>query len=150
MAGYLKKVFIIGNLGRDPETRYTGDGTQVTSFNVAVNERPRRSQGAEGSQGGPPGQPEEITTWFRVSAWRRQAEIAAQYLTKGASVFVSGTLSAREYTDKDGKLRTSLEINMDDMQILTPRGMQEQGGGSFESAPASYGSRPAGGQSAPQ
>lgn len=153
MAGYLKKIFIIGNLGRDPETRYTGDGTQVTTFSVAVSERRRSGQSPDSTAGagpgaGPGGQSEE-TTWFRVSAWRRQAEIAAQYLTKGMSVFVSGDLRVSEFTGNDGQKRTTLEVTMQDMQILTPKGTQEQGGGSFDSPPT-YSSRPAGGQSAPQ
>jgi len=144
MAGSMKKVFIIGNVGRDPETRYTSDGTQVASFSVAVSERARRSQGAEG---GPAGQGEETTTWFRVSAWRRQAEIVMQYVKKGSSVFVSGRLSTSEFTDKDGKNRTSLEVSMEDMQLLTPKGMEEQGGGgSFDSAPSYGGNRGSTGQ----
>ena len=136
-------------MGPIPETRYTSDGTQVSSFNVAVNDRPRRAQGAEGGQGGPGSQPEETTTWFRVSAWRRQAEIVSQYLKKGSSVFVSGNLTVREYTGNDGQKRFSLDVSMDEMQMLTPRGMEEQGSG-FEGGSPSYGSRPAGGQSAPQ
>jgi single-strand DNA-binding protein len=132
VAGSLKKIFIIGNLGSDPVMRYTQDGTPVASFNVAVNERPRRGQGPEGGQGGQ--QAEETTTWFRVSAWRRQAEIANDLLKKGTSVFVSGSLTVREFTGNDGVKRTSLDVQMDDMQILTPKGVQE--GGSFDDAPA--------------
>jgi single-strand DNA-binding protein len=148
MAGSLKKIFIIGNLGSDPVMRYTADGTPVTTFNVAVNERPRRSQG----QGGDPGaaQREEITTWFRVSAWRNQAEIANNLLKKGTSVFVSGDLRTSEFTGQDGKLRTTLEVSMQDMQILTPKGVQELGsdasfggGQSASGNTPSYGNRPA-------
>ena len=171
MAGSMKKVMIIGNVGRDPETRYTPDGTQVASFSVAVSERPRRNQGGEAPQGA--GQPEETTTWFRVSAWRRQAEIVSQYVTKGTSIFVMGNLTVREYTANDGQKRTSLDINMEDMQLLSPKGSQENVGGfdegsSFGGAPAasqqggnqqggqqtgrpsaSYGNRPAAGRPAP-
>jgi single-strand DNA-binding protein len=157
VAGSLKKIFIIGNLGSDPVMRYTQDGTPVASFNVAVNERPRRGQAQEGGQGA---QAEETTTWFKVSAWRRQAEIVNDLLKKGTSVFVSGSLSVREFTGNDGVKRTSLDVNMDDMQILTPKGVQE--GGSFDDAPAfgggqapsrpsaSSGNRQGGGRPAPE
>ncbi len=158
MAGSMKKIMIIGNVGRDPETRYTQDGTQVTSFSVAVSERPRRGQGGDPASGG---QPEEVTTWFRVSAWRRQAEIVSQYVTKGTSIFVLGNLTVREYTDNSGQKRTSLDINMEDMQLLTPKGVQEAGAVGFDDGSsinspqparpsASYGNRPAGGQAAGQ
>ena len=135
MAGYLKKIFIIGNLGGDPVMRYTSDGTAVASFNVAVNERNRRAQGAEGAQA------EETTTWFRVSAWRRQAEIVNDLLKKGMSVFVSGELRTREFVGNDGQKRFSLEVTMDDMQILTPKGVTE-GGSSFDDAATFSGSGP--------
>ncbi len=138
MAGNLKKVFIIGNLGSDPVMRYTTDGTAVASFNVAVNERARRAAASEGGQGA---QQEESTTWFRVSAWRRQAEISNDLLKKGMSVFVSGDLRTREFVGNDGQKRFSLDVTMDDMQILTPKGVAE-GGSSFDEAPAFGGSGP--------
>jgi len=122
MAGNLKKIFIIGNLGSDPTMRYTQDGTPVTSFNVAVSER-RRGPGQA-----PDAPREEVTTWFRVSAWRNQAEIANNLLRKGTSVFVSGDLRTSEFIGQDGKPRFMLEITMQDMQILTPKGMSEAGG----------------------
>jgi single-strand DNA-binding protein len=134
MAGSLKKIFIIGNLGSDPVMRYMQDGTPVATFNVAVNERARRVQNAEGAAGG---QPEETTTWFRVSAWRRQAEIANDLLKKGTSVFVSGDLRTSEFTGNDGQKRFSLEVTMQDMQILTPKGVAE--GGSFDDSSAGGG-----------
>lgn len=134
MAGYLKKIMIIGNVGRDPETKYTPDGTPFASFSVAVNDRPRRSQGGDQAQAG---QQEEQTTWFRVTAWRRQAEIVGQYVTKGTSVFVMGNLTVREYVGNDGQKRTSLDVYMEDMQLLTPKGMQE--GGSFDEGGSSGG-----------
>jgi single-strand DNA-binding protein len=130
MAGSLKKVSIIGNLGSDPTMRYMQDGTPVASFNVAVNERPRRGQGSENAPTAQAAQAEEITTWFRVSAWRRQAEIVNDLLKKGMSVFVSGDLRTSEFTGNDGNKRFSLDVTMQDMQILTPKGMSE--GGSFE------------------
>jgi single-strand DNA-binding protein len=119
MAGNLKKVSIIGNLGSDPQLRYTSDGTPVASFTVAVNERARRHLAAENSQGEQ--QDGETTTWFRVSAWRRQAEIVHDLLKKGTSVFVSGDLRTSEFTGNDGRKRFGLEVSMQDMQILTPK-----------------------------
>jgi single-strand DNA-binding protein len=159
----MKKVMIIGNVGGEIQTRYTSDGTQVTSFSVAVNERPRRGQG--GDQVQQSGQQEEVTTWFRVSAWRRQAEIVSQYVTKGTSVFVMGNLTVRDYVGNDGQKRYSLDVKMEDMQLLSPKGMQE-GGGSFDEGgaggqqgagrpSASYGNRqappsqPSGGRQSP-
>src|SRR5581483_8837706 len=110
---------------------------------------PRRSQGGE--QGA--GNQEEITTWFRVTAWRRQAEIVKQYVQKGTSIFVMGNLRVSEYTGNDGQKRTSLDITMEDMQLLSSKGAQDGGAGGFDegasfggSAPArpsaSYGNRP--------
>lgn len=148
MAGSLKKVMIIGNLGSDPTMRYTPDGTQVTTFNVAVNER-RRAQGqAQGQSQGPDAQREEITTWFRVTAWRNQAEIANNLLRKGTSVFVSGDLRTSEFTGQDGKTRFSLEVTMQDMQILTPKGGVEGGSeGGYTPPPAQAGGQSYGGNS---
>ena len=106
------KVILIGNLGRDPELKYTPQGTAVCKFTVATSER---RKGASGEQ-------EETTTWFRVSAWGRQAELANEYLTKGRQVYVEGRLRLAEYTDREGKPRTSLEVNATDIQFLGQRG----------------------------
>jgi single-strand DNA-binding protein len=102
-----QKIIIVGNLGRDPEMRYTPDGTPVTNFSVAVN---RRWKNADGSQG-------EETTWFRVTAWRRQAEVAAEYLSKGRQVMVEGQMNPdkasggpRVWTGQDGVARANFEI----------------------------------------
>lgn len=120
-----QKIIIVGNLGRDPEMRYTGDGTPVTSFSVATN---RRWTGSDGSQ-------QEETTWFRVSAWRRQAETAAQYLSKGRQVMVEGRLRVdpetggpRIWTGNDGQPRASFEINA--FRIIFLQGRAESPGGS--------------------
>lgn len=148
MAGYLKKIFIIGNVGRDPEERFSQDGRMYINFSVAVNDRPRRNQAADAGTGG--AQPVEQTTWFRVTAFGRQAEIVKEYVRKGTSVFVSGDLTAREYPDpKTGQQRTSLDITMQDMQLLTPKGVTEGGDQSFGGGGQAYGgNRPAaGGQS---
>ena len=76
------KLIIVGNLGRDPELRYTPQGTAVCNFTVATSERRKSASG----------EPEETTTWFRVSAWGRQAELANEFLTKGRQVYVEGRL----------------------------------------------------------
>jgi single-strand DNA-binding protein len=106
------KIFLVGNLGRDPELRYTPQGLAVCNFSVATSERRK----------GASGEPEEITTWFRVSAWGRQAELANEYLTKGRQVYVEGRLRLEEYTDREGNPRTSLEVNATDIQFIGQRG----------------------------
>ena len=105
------KIIIVGNLGRDPELRYTPQGTAVCNFTVATSERRKNASGEQ----------EETTTWFRVSAWGRQAELANEFLTKGRQVYVEGRLRVEEYTDRDGKPRTSLEINATDIQFISQR-----------------------------
>lgn len=108
-----QKVLIIGNLGRDPEMRYTPDGTPVTSFSVATNRR----------WTDPSGQQQERTVWFRVTAWRRLAETCNQFLTKGRRVFVEGELSEpRPYQGRDGEWRASLDVTARTVQFLGGRG----------------------------
>jgi single-strand DNA-binding protein len=104
------KITIVGYLGRDPEMRYTAQGTAVCDFSVATTERRKDKAGDL----------QEITTWFRVSLFGRQAEIAQQYLTKGRQVYIEGTLSQREWTGNDGVTRTGLEVRGSDIQFLTP------------------------------
>lgn len=108
------KVTIVGNLGRDPELKHTPQGTAVCKFPVATSER-RKGGG---------GEMEETTTWFRVSVWGRQAELANEYLTKGRQVYIEGRLRLEEYTDREGKPRTSLEVNATDVQFIGQRGDQ--------------------------
>jgi single-strand DNA-binding protein len=102
------KIILVGNLGRDPELRYTAQGTPVCSFSMATNERRKDKTGEMQDQ----------TTWFRVTLWGRQAETASQYLTKGRPVYIEGRLRVEEYTDRDGKPRHSLEVNATDMQFI--------------------------------
>lgn len=102
------KVTIVGNLGRDPELRYTPQGTPVTSFTMATTEKRK----------GKSGDREDITTWFKVTIWGRQAETASQYLTKGRQVYIEGRLRVEEWTDKDGKPRHTLEVTATDMQFI--------------------------------
>ncbi len=117
----LAKITLIGNLGRDAELRYTPKGTAVLDFTVACNER---FSDASGTQ-------QEITQWFRVSVWGRQGETLKTFLTKGKQVYVEGRFRAREYTDREGKARTSLDVNSDKIVLLGGRGggMDESGGG---------------------
>ena len=112
-------VIIAGNLGSDPEMRYTPDGTPVTNFSVATN---RRWSGQDGT-------PREKTVWFRVTVWRRQAETCNQYLQKGRSVLVEGELNPdpdtggpRIWTGNDGKPRASYELTARTVRFLGGRG----------------------------
>jgi len=99
---------IIGNLGRDPEMRYTPTGKPVTSFSVAVN---RVYNSAEGER-------KEETEWFRVSAWNKLAETCSQYLRKGSKVYVEGRLRTRTWEGQDGQKRLDLEIVASEMLML--------------------------------
>ena len=110
------KIMIVGYLGRDPELRYTPQGTPVCDFSIATSERRKDKSG----------ELQEVTTWFRVSLFGRQAELASQYLTKGRQVYVEGQLSQREWTDKDGAARTTLEVRGTDVQFLSPAPESEQ------------------------
>jgi single-strand DNA-binding protein len=102
------KIILVGNLGRDPELRYTPQGTPVCSFTVATNEK-RKDRA---------GEMQDVTTWFRVTLWGRQAETASQYLTKGRPIYVEGRLRLEEWTDRDGKQRFTLEVHATDMQFI--------------------------------
>jgi single-strand DNA-binding protein len=106
------KITIVGYLGRDPELRYTPQGTAVCKMSVATTERRRGSSG----------ETEEHTTWFRITVWGRQAELANEYLGKGRQVYVEGRLRMEEYTDREGNQRLSLEVNATDLQFLGQRG----------------------------
>ncbi|MFN0119351.1 MAG: single-stranded DNA-binding protein [Blastocatellia bacterium] len=119
------KITIVGYLGRDPELRYTPQGTAVCSFSIATTERRKDKSGEMQDQ----------TTWFKVAAWNRLAEVANQYLSKGKQVYIEGRLRTEEYTDKEGKLRTSLEVTANDIQFIGARG-DEAGMSSGASAPA--------------
>jgi single-strand DNA-binding protein len=121
MAG-LCKAMIIGNLGRDPEMRYTPTGKPVTSFSVAVN---RVYNSAEGER-------KEETEWFRVSAWNKLAETCSQYLRKGSKVYVEGRLRTRTWEGQDGQKRLDLEVIATDMIILDSKAKTESGDVSME------------------
>ena len=128
----LSKIQIIGNLGRDPELRYTPSGRPVATFTVAVNQSQKNQQSGEWV---------ESTDWFRVSIWGDRGERAAENLRKGSRVFVDGRFRTREYEANDGQKRISLDITADTVLGLDKR---EQGEGTFSGAPAGAGA-PAGG-----
>ena len=109
----MNKLFIVGNLTRDPELRTTSSGVSVCSFTVAVNRR-RSSTSTAANQ------PE--ADFFRVSAWRQLGENCSRYLTKGRKVAVTGSVSVSTYQGNDGTTRASLEVNADDVEFLTPKG----------------------------
>ncbi|HWS54694.1 MAG TPA: single-stranded DNA-binding protein [Pyrinomonadaceae bacterium] len=102
------KIIVVGNLGRDPELRFTPQGTAVCSFTLASNERRKDKAGEQ----------QDVTTWFRVTVWGKQAETASKYLTKGRQVYVEGRLHMEEWTDRDGKQRHTLEVNASDVRFL--------------------------------
>ena len=107
----LNKVQIIGNLGRDPEMRFTQDGTPVTNFSVAVNDS---WQGRDGEQ-------RERTEWFKVVAWRRLAEISNEYLRTGGKVYVEGRLETQKWQDQEGNDRYTTELIARDLLMLGGR-----------------------------
>lgn len=108
-----QQITLIGNLGRDPEMRYTPTGLPVTSFTMAVS---RNWVGQDGQR-------QEKTTWFRVTAWRKLAETASQYLTKGSKVLVVGEVEdPNAYIDREGQPRASLEVTAQTIRFLSTRG----------------------------
>lgn len=127
------KIMIIGNLGRDPEMRYTPNGKAVTQFSVAVSHSRPDGQG---------GWIDDGTDWYRVSVFGDRAERTAEQLRKGNKVFVEGRFKSREFEGKDGEKRTSLDITADNVISLERRGRDDEG--SFSGVPAAAGA-PAGG-----
>ena len=130
-----QKIIIAGNLGGDPEMRYMPDGTAVTNFSVATNRRWTDKAS---------GEPREETTWFRVSVWRKQAETANEYLSKGRQVLIEGRLKSdpqtggpRMWTAQDGTVRASYELTADVVRFI---GSRE--GGSFVEGPPSEAAAP--------
>ena len=116
----LNKVTLIGNLGRDPETRYTPDGAAITNFSIATTSQ-WKDKGT--------GEKKEETEWHRLVFYNRLAEIAAEYLKKGSSIYVEGRLKTRKWQDKEGVEKTTTEIVVDQMQMLGGRAGMGGGGG---------------------
>lgn len=111
MAGSLNRVMIIGNLGQDPELRYTSNQTPVATFSVATTDY----------RNSPDGQRQEITEWHRIVVWSKQAENCAKYLAKGRTVFIEGRLQTRSWDDKQsGQKRYTTEIVAQNVQFLSP------------------------------
>ncbi len=111
MSRGLNKVMIIGNLGRDPEMRYTPSGRPVTTFSVATSRTWNTSEGEKHVE----------TEWFNVVAWSNLAEICKQYLNKGQQVYIEGRLQTRHWDDQEGNKHTSVEIVANEMIILGER-----------------------------
>ena len=103
------RIIVVGNLGKDPELRYSPQGLPICSFSLATNERQKDSK---------TGEVIENTIWYRANIFGRKAETAAQYLQKGAPVYVDGKLKPEEWTDRDGNLRFTLNINASDFNFI--------------------------------
>lgn len=121
-----QSITLIGNLGNNPEMRYTPSGVPVASFSLAVNR-----QWTDGD-----GNKKDKTIWFRVTTWRKQAEIVSQYLTKGSKVMIVGEVEeARPYTDRDGNNRASLEVTAQTVKFLSSRGDAPDGAEDTQQTP---------------
>ena len=116
----VNKVILIGNLGKDPETRYLPSGEAVTSFSIATSETWKDKTS---------GEKKETTEWHRISAFGKLAEICGEYLRKGSPVYIEGSLRTRKWQDKEGQDRYTTEIRADQMRMLGSRGGGEGGGG---------------------
>jgi single-strand DNA-binding protein len=112
----VNKVILVGNLGRDPEIRYTTGGQAVANFTIATSESYTNKEGEK----------QETTEWHRIVAWGRLAEICGEYLTKGRMVYVEGALQTRSWEDKEGNTRRTTEIVARNMQILSPAGSRTE------------------------
>ena len=123
MARGVNKVILVGNLGKDPETRYMPSGSAVTNLTLATSESWKDKQSGEA---------QERTEWHKVAMFGRLAEIAAEYLRKGSQVYIEGKLRTRKWQDKEGKDRYTTEIVADEMQMLGGKG----GGGASAGAGA--------------
>ena len=108
----VNKVILVGRLGRDPETRYTGSGQAVANFSVATDESYKDRNGER----------QKRTEWHRITAWGKLAEICQQYLKKGTMVYIEGRIQSREWQDKEGQKRTSFDIVANTMKMLSSRG----------------------------
>jgi single-strand DNA-binding protein len=115
----VNKVILVGNVGRDPEIRYTQGGTPVANFSLATTDRFKNRSGEN----------EERTEWHRIVAWGRLAEICSEYLQKGKQVYIEGRLQTRDWEDKEGNKRYTTEIVAQVMQMLGRRGEGEGSGG---------------------
>jgi len=121
----VNKVILVGRLGRDPETRYTGSGQAVCNFSLATDESFKDRSGER----------QKRTEWHKIVVWAKQAEIAQQYLKKGSQIYLEGRIQSREWTDKENQKRTSFEIVCTNFRMLGSRA-DSMGGGAARSAAA--------------
>lgn len=127
MARGINKVILIGNLGADPEVRYSASGTPTCSISLATNESWKDKQ---------TGEQQERTEWHRVKFFGKLAEIAGEYLKKGHQVYIEGSIRSSKYTDKEGIERWSTDIIANNMQMLGGPGGEGGGGGGYSRGPA--------------
>src|SRR6516162_2280522 len=137
----VNRVILVGRLGRDPETRYTGSGQAVANFSVATDESYKDRNGER----------QKRTEWHKIVVWGKQAEIAQQYLKKGSLVFIEGRIQSREWQDKEGQKRTSFEIVANNFRMLGGRSEGAAagaggGGGGARAAEEDYGAPHSGGE----
>ena len=130
----INKAILIGNLGADPEIRYTQSGTQVATFTIATTERWKDKEG----------QMQESTEWHRIVAWARLAEICGEYLNKGSRVYIEGRIQTRKWQDQSGNDRYTTEIIAKEMKMLSPRGGESSGGHGGSSGKDSFPEQPPG------
>lgn len=131
----INKVFLIGNLGSDPESRHTGSGATVTNFNLATTETWKNKDGGK----------ETHTEWHKVQVWGKQAENCAQYLSKGSKVYVEGKIRTRKWQDRDGNDRYTTEIIASDVKFLTTKNSHDNSGSNRDN----YGPPPSVGEEFP-
>jgi single-strand DNA-binding protein len=139
MARGINKVILVGNLGKDPETRYMPSGSAVTNLTLATSEAWKDKQS---------GEQQERTEWHKVAMFGRLAEIAAEYLRKGSQVYIEGKLRTRKWQDKEGKDRWTTEIVADEMQMLGGKGGGAGAGAGMGAGAAAGGSGGGGGRAA--
>ena len=131
MAG-VNKAILIGNLGRDPELRYTQSGQAVVNFSIATSENWNDKNGER----------QERTEWHRIVAWGKTGELCAQYLKKGRTVYIEGRLQTREWEDREGQKRTTTEINAQTVTFIGGRGDGDGGAGAGAGPGGGTGSEP--------
>lgn len=131
MAG-VNKAILIGNLGRDPELRYTQSGQAVANFTLATTERFQNRNGER----------DERTEWHKIVAWGRTAELCAQYLSKGRTAYIEGRIQTREWEDREGQKRRTTEIQAQTVQFLGGPRRESSGGGGSGGSGGSGGPRP--------
>jgi len=128
----INKAILVGNLGKDPELRYTASGQAVATFSLATTEKFKNKGGEQ----------QERTEWHNIVAWGPLAEICGKYLVKGKQVYVEGRIQSRSYDDRDGNKRYITEIVISDMQMLGGRSGEEGGGSGGGARPTSRSSAP--------